>query len=340
MTTMALNRLNLWQKLGALVLAMLVPGILVGFFYFSAMAGALGQARSELQGIRFLQAIGSVESAIKTHGARGFVLASGDTTRRASVLSMQQEGDAALSRLEGIADRLGELYGVREDITTLRSQWTTEASATLSQPAAQVADAHAALIDHLKQLSASVAAGSRTASDPDQTTRTLVEIGSEYAPAALSQTDSMRRYAVDAASKSYLGGDDQMGIAIYRSRAQSQLQQIQAGLAALPPQVRAPLQSDFDTAARLFAQFGDVVDSQIIKVSSLKTSGGTIYDDGIPTSHALQKLAADSLDAAAAAITARASAAATHRNLTALLALLALGGALALARLVRLSLAR
>src|SRR6185312_13592172 len=73
---------------------------------------------------------------------------------------------------------------------------------------------------------------------------------------------------------------------------------------------------------------------------SMKTSGGAIYDAGIPTSHALQKLAADSLSAAASALDARTSSVAAHRDLTTLLALLALGTALALTRLVRLSLSR
>ncbi|HEX8758188.1 MAG TPA: methyl-accepting chemotaxis protein [Steroidobacteraceae bacterium] len=337
---MALNRLNLWQKLGAVVLAMLVPAILVGFFYFTAMGGELSQARGELEGIRFLQAINSVESTVKTHGARAFVFASGDTARRPAVVSMQREVDTAMSRLEDIAARLGETYGVAADIATLRSQWSAEEAATLTQPAAQIAIAHAALIDRLDQLTAAVAAGSRTASDPDQTTRTLIEIGSEYAPSALAQSDSMRRYAVDAASKSYLGGDDQMGIKIYRSRVLSRFEQIQAGLAELPPQVRAPLQSELDSVQQAFGQFGGVVDSQIINASSIKTPGGAIYDAGIPTSHALQKLAKESLDAAASTLSARASAIAAHRNLTAFFAIAALACALALARLVRVSLSR
>jgi methyl-accepting chemotaxis protein len=340
MNTMALNRLNLWQKLGALVLAMFVPTVLVGFFYFTAMGGEVSQAYGEQQGIRFLQTTGSLESNLLTHGARAFVFASGDAARRAAVLAKQQEVDAAMSRLEGIADRLGELYGVRADVATLGSQWRAEAAATLGQSPSQIADAHAALIDRLNQITAAVAAGSRIASDPDQTTRTLLEIGSEYAPSALAQADSMRRFAVDAAAKSYLGGDDQMGIAIYRSRVLSRFEQISAGLAELPPQVGAPVKADFETVEGLFAQFGGVIDSQVVNAASLKASGGAIYDAGIPASHALQKLAADSLKAAASTLAARESAVAAHRDLTALLALLALGGALTLARLVRLSLSR
>jgi methyl-accepting chemotaxis protein len=340
MNKLALNRLNLWQKLGALVLAMIVPAVLVGFFYFKAMGGELSQARDEQQGVRVLQAVDSLESSLLTHGARAFVFASGDKARRAAVLAKQQEVDAAMTRLEKVSSRLGERYGIREDVTTLRSQWRTERAAALSQSPAQIADANAALTGRLDQITAAVAVGSGIASDSYQTTRTLLEIGSEYVPAALAQADSMRRFAVDAASKSYLGGDDQMGIAIYRSRVRSRLEQIKAGLGELPPHVRAPLQADLDTVMQLFAQFGGVVDSQVLNAASLKITGGALYDAGIPASHALQKLSADSLHAAAVALAGRESAAATHRDFTALLALLALAAALALARLVRLSLSR
>jgi len=335
-----LGRLNLWQKLGAIVLAMSVPTMLVGFFYFTAMGGELSQARAELQGVRLMDAIGSLQSNLLTHGARAFVFASGDKARAAAVQSKQQEVDAAMNHLQEVSDRLGNLYGVSDDLATLRSQWRTEAAATLSQSASQVADAHGALFGQLDEIAAAVSTGSRIASDPDQTTRTLLEIGSGYAPAALAQHDGMRRFAVDAASKSYLGGDDRMGVEIYRGRVQSQLEQIKAGIGQLPPEIAAPLQADFEQVEQLSGQFDAMVDAQVLNASSLKTSGGAIYDAGIPASHALQKLSADSLRAAESALRARASSVAAHRNLTGFLALAALAAALLLGRLVKLSLAR
>ncbi len=340
MNKLVLKRLNLWQKLGALVLAQLVPAVLVGFFYFTTMDGDLSQVRGELQGVGFLQAIDTLRSSLLTHGARAFVFASGDTGRRAAVLAEQREVDTTMGRLEEVSGRLGELYGVSADVATLRSQWNAAAAATLTQSPSQVAAANEALNGGLNQLGAAVAVGSRVASDSDQTTRTLLEIGSEYASTALAQADGMRRFAVDAAAKSYLGGDDQMGIAIYRSRVLSQFDQIRAGLAKLPPQVAAPLRSDLDAAVQFFGDFDGAVDSQVVKASSLKVSGAAIYDAGIPASHALQKLAADSLSAATSTLGARAFSIAIYRDVTALFALLALAAALAVARLVRLSLSR
>jgi methyl-accepting chemotaxis protein len=340
MNKLALNRLNLWQKLGALVLAQLVPAVLVGFFYFTTMDGELSQVRGELQGVGFLQAIGNVRSSLLTHGARAFVFASGDAARRAGVLAEQRDVDTAMSGLQGVGGRLGDLYGVSDDVTTLLSQWTAAAAATLAQSSSQVAATHAALSSRLDQVGTAVAAGSGVASDSNQTSRTMLEIGSGYAPTALAEAEDMRRFAVDAAAKSYLGGDDQMGIAIYRSRVLSQFDKIRAGLAQLPPPVAASLKNDFDTAVQLFGDFDDVVDSQVVKASSLKASGAAIYGAGIPASHALQKLAADSLDAATSALDARASSVALYRDVTALFVVLALAAALTVARLVRLSLSR
>src|SRR5581483_5497966 len=105
MNKLALNRLNLWQKLGAIVLAMFVPTVLVGFFYFTSMGDELTQTRSELQGVRFLQAIGAVESHLLTHGARAYVFASGDKTRHDAVAAMQRDVDAALNSLGDVSAR-------------------------------------------------------------------------------------------------------------------------------------------------------------------------------------------------------------------------------------------
>ena len=340
MTTTALNRLNLWQKLGALVLAMLVPAVLVGFFYFDAMGGELSQARDEVNGARYLAALGALESSVRAHEGLAYVLANGDATKSAAALSAQNDVTQAFERAASVDAELGARYGVSDDFNTAKSEWAALAAAAAQQNAAQGAAAHNQLMDHLRQLAASVSAGSRIASDPDQTTHGLLEIASMDMPAALVDMGSLRRYAVDAAAKSYLGGDDQMGIVISRNRFQSDLDGIRSTLGRLPPSTRATLAPIVQDLASQFDAFYGTVSSQLLNAANLKVSADTIYEAGVPVDAALQKLLATSGDAAASALQARASAAATHRDLTALLALLALSGALALARLVRLSLSQ
>jgi len=340
MTTTALSRLNLWQKLGALVLAMILPAILVGFFYFTAMGGQLSQARDELAGARYLSAVEEIESAVLTHAGRAFAVASGDAASRSGASAARNDVTQAFERAAAVDAALGPRFGVSDSFSAAKSEWAALAGATAQQNAEQGAIAHAQLFDRLAQLSAAIAAASRIASDPDRTTHGLLEIASIDAPAALSDAASLRRYAVDAAAKGYLGGDDHMGIDISDRRLQADLEAIETAVGALPPSIRDSLTPLFQDAATRFQGFHDVVGSQLLNAATVKVSNEAMYEVAAPMDAALRKLLMTSSDAADAALQARASSLAAHRNLTALLALLALGGALALARLIRLALSR
>ena len=340
MTKLSLNRLNLWQKLGALILAMFLPAVLVGFFYVTAVGGELSQARDEIAGARYLAALGAIESSLLTHEGRAFALASGDKAIGAAVLSAQERVTTAFERASAVDAQLGLRYGVREEFNALKSQWKALAAASAQQSADQGARAHGLLIERLRQLAAEVAAASSIASDPDRTTHSLLEISSVDVPAALADAANFRRYAVDAASKGYLGGDDEMGIMITHGRLQGDLDTVHTALGELPPSVRASLTPLYRDAIGRFREFSDAVNSQLINASNIKVAGGAIYADGVPQDAALRKLLTASADAAHSALRARVSSLATQRDLTALLALLALLAAMALTRLVRLSLSR
>jgi len=340
MNKLALNRLNLWQKLGALLLAMFVPAVLVGFFYYSVMGGELEQARNEAAGARYLAAVGGIESALLTHEGRAFALATGDKGSQAAALAAQDEVSQAFAHAAAVDARLGLRYGVREEFAAARSQWQALAAATQQQNAAQGAAAHGQLRQRLQELGSDVAAASGVASDPDRTTHSLLEIAALDVPAALTDAGELRRYAVDAAAKGYLGGDDRMGILISHGRLQADIDTIRTALDQLPPALRRSLAPAFQDAVTESDGFYATVDSQVLKAANLKASGGAIYGAGVPADTALRKLLTASADAAASALQARVSSLTNHRSLITLLALLALGGALALNGLVRLSLAR
>jgi methyl-accepting chemotaxis protein len=325
MTTMALNRLKLWQKLGVLILAMSVPALLAGFFYLRSVSHELDQARDELAGSRYLAALGSIESALLSHEGRAFALASGDAASRGEALSAQGEVSQAFERASAIDAELGPRFGVSDDFKALESEWSSLAAAPLQQNAEQGAIAHAQLIEHLAELSAAVAAVSTIASDPDHTTHGLLEISSRDVPAALSDASNMRRYAVNAASKGYLGGDDRMGIEIARARVQSDLDAIRAALAGLPPGTRAQLAPAVHDVASQFAGFYAAVSSQLLNAANLKVSGGAMYETGAPTAAALRKLLEASGAAGSSALAARMSSLRLQRDLNLVFVLLAIG---------------
>ena len=300
-----LNHMKLWQKLAVLVLAMSLPATVVGFFYLRSRSGGLEQSRAEFAGSAYLRAIGSFQAAVLSHEGRAFALASGDASRTAATQAATAAADTALSKLQTINARLGLRYGVRRDFTAIAAQWRALQNNSAHFNAQQLTAAHQNLLVRLGRLRDAVAAGSLADSDPDQSSRSLLQIASQYAPAALAAETALRRYAVDAAAKGYLGGDDRMGIHIALSRLNSALESIGAALKQVPQSARGPLERTLGQARSEAQTFYQTVATRIVNASNVKIPAGTLYDAGTDLNGTLTHLVAASGAAATTTLAAR-----------------------------------
>ncbi|MDA8348004.1 MAG: methyl-accepting chemotaxis protein [Pseudomonadota bacterium] len=299
MRVSTLNHMKLWQKLAVLVLAMSLPATVVGFFYLRSTSGGLEQSRAELAGSAYLRAIGSFQAAVLTHEGRAFVQANGDSARAAATQAASAAADAALTKLQKLNARLGLRYGVRKDLSAIAAQWRSLESNSTHFNAEQTAAAHQKLLVRLGQLRDAVAAGSLAESDPAQSSRSLLQIASQYAPAALTAETALRRYAVDAAAKGYLGGDDRMGIQISLDRLNSAFSSISAALVEVPTGKRAPLTRTLEQARSEAGAFYQTVATRIVNASNVKIPAGSLYDAGTELNATLTQL----LNASGAAAT-------------------------------------
>ncbi len=322
MPKLTLNHLRLWQKLTVLVLAMSLPAMLVGFFYWHSASDSLRQGRGELAGIRYLSGIGALQTALVTREGRAFALASGDRAARAAVSAAQRRVTGALRRLAATNARLGERYGVRRNFRAIERQWA--AVGRVTRPAGRVVTANAALLARLGRLSDAVAAGARISSDPDQETRSLVQIVAHYAPAALADEAALRRYAEDAAAKGYLGGEDGMGIRIAHARLLTDLEMIRTALGQVPPQRARALSDALRRASRQAHAYYATVTAQVLDANDLKISVGALHAAGRDARVALSGLLGASSAAAAAAQRARVAALSANRDLSLALVLIAI----------------
>src|SRR5580704_4222826 len=107
-----LGRLPLWQKLALVVAAMAVPAVMLGCFYFQQTTAAIRQARGELEGTRFIQALGSVAGELLTHRGREYTFLSGDQARRPDVLAQEAEVDRQIATVDKIDAQLGGKFAV------------------------------------------------------------------------------------------------------------------------------------------------------------------------------------------------------------------------------------
>src|ERR1700730_12605083 len=260
-----LGRLLLWQKLALLVAAAAVPAVVLGCFYFQQTAAGARQARGELDGTRYIKALGSVAGELLTHRGREYAFLNGDKARRQDVISQAGEVDKQIAGVDKIDAELGEKFGISQDWQSAKSEWSALESNGLQSSPEDSEATHAALASHLERIADQISHRSLTSVDPDLSTRALLRIASSHAPQLALYSSNMRRHAVRAASKGYLGGDDRMGIRIFRDRQQVELDSLKGALEQVSPDVRATIQESVTAAQATADEFFGIVQAEILK---------------------------------------------------------------------------
>jgi len=340
MITQALSRLKLWQKLGWLVLAMAVPAVLVGFFYLRLASSQVSQARDELDGARYLQALSAVEGEVLTHRGRAFVFLSGDQARKADVVAQAEEVEKQIAQMDAVDADIGKQLGVSDSWQALKSEWATVEGKTLTGSAADNDAAEGILTNHFQQMVDLVGARSKTSLDPEVSTQGLIHLASEHAGKALIFANDMRRFAVKAAAKGYLGGDDRMGVQIYKDRFHAEIEKASAALERAPADARAELRPAFDNVAATSSDYDSIIQAKLIGAANLTATGAEIYDAGVATHLAIKKLSVAAYAATVKALDTRVSNLSVHRNISAGISFSALACALVLAWFVTRALTR
>ena len=317
MITLVLNRMKLWQKLGWLVLAMAIPATLVGFFYLRLANGQVSQARDELDGAAYLRALGVVEGEIFTHRSRAFVCLSGDAARRNDVASQAEEVERQIIALDKINATVGKRFGVDSQWEAVKAEWETVKGKTPTQTPVDMDATHATLIEHIQQLTDVVSVRSQTLLDPDATTHTLIRIASDYTPTALLHSNDLRRYAVRAAAKGYLGGDDRMGVQISRERFKTDIERIRSDLDRLPADSYSELRTAFEGVLAASGTYEGVIKDKLTAASNLTATGAEIYDAGVPTNRALKKMSIEAYQQSVKALETRYASLNVHRDICA-----------------------
>jgi methyl-accepting chemotaxis protein len=334
MITQMLNHLKLWQKLGWLVLAMAVPVMLVGFFYLRLANTQVSQAGSELDGARYLQALSGVQVEILTHRDRAFLFLNGDATRKAEVVAQQEEVEKQIAALNELNANLGEQLGVSDGWQRVKSEWEALKGKTLGQSVADNETAHLTLVGHLQVLVDLVGVRSKTSLDPQFDSHALIHLASEYAPRAMIDAGSMRHYVVKAAAKGYLGGDDRMGIQVYRDRLHSETEKALAAMEQMPTDIRARLRPSYDVMTAAITEYDSVVQTKLLGAANLTATAGELHDAGTPVVRAIKKLSVDSYAATVKVLENRLSELTLRRDVSAGISFLVLASAFVLAWLV------
>jgi methyl-accepting chemotaxis protein len=329
-----LDRLQLWQKLAVLITAMAVPTALLAFFYLRETNNVVHLARSELEGARYVQSLGSALAQVANHRSRSHALLNGDTSRREDVFASQSEIDRQFAEIDGIDAQFGAAFKSTEQWQTIKTSWSTLKTGLAKSSADENVKQHDALLERLEHLINTVSMNSGLALDSDPSTTTLIQAATVRVSDALVAMSNLSQHAIGTAVKGYLGGDDRMAIQIFGDAVLKNLNTLSSGLQWTTPEARSAVTPALDAVTREFGTFRDTVSVKILKAEKLEIDAAQVFDAGVPATRALQELSAASYSTMKMALEKRASDAAMTRDLTVAIAAGVLALSLALSWLI------
>ncbi len=300
----SLAHLRLWQKLALLFAAMSVPALLLAAFLAMRISAAAHQARNELEGTRYLQALGGVAAEMVAHRERAYAFLSGDRARRGDVSAQAAQVDHQIALMDTVAHEVAGSYAFAPEWQQIKSQWDRLKTQTEQQTAGENDVAHAALAAQVGRLAEAVGIQSGMSFDPEAQTRVLVQIASDTAPKLRLAAAEMRRYAVHASALGNVAADDRMAIGILRARQLALVADMQNALAETSVASRALLQPLVESATSATNDFYAVVNSKLM-APTVNVASGAIYDAGVAANRALKQVSLSCYEALTGALAAR-----------------------------------
>ncbi|MGH8136683.1 MAG: methyl-accepting chemotaxis protein [Steroidobacteraceae bacterium] len=335
-----LSRLKLWQKLAVLVVAMGVPSALLGIFYLSGANAQVALAQDEIEGARYVQAVGAVLAEAANHRARVFAVLTGDTTHRDEVSASESAMEKDIAAVNASDERVGGKFNVSERWQSIKSDWEHLKVEGSKLAPDEAAIRHTALIERVAKLGEAVAARSGLNVDPSAQTAVLIQIAIRNVPGALIASGDVRWYAARASIKGYLGGDDRMAIQLYHDTFVDDFDAATRNLERASEEAKLQVQPKVEAARSAFGSFYAVVRDKILDAQKMEITTADVYSASHTVTSTLQELSDSSYATMNAAVEQRLARVTTWRNLTAGITALALAFALALSWLITRSLAR
>ncbi|HEY6482510.1 MAG TPA: methyl-accepting chemotaxis protein [Steroidobacteraceae bacterium] len=335
-----LNRLTIWQKLAALVVAMSAPSILLGFFYLRAAEAQVALAQNEIEAARYIQAVGTVLVQVAGHRGTLFAVLTGDTAARAALAAAESAIDRRIDAVDVLDAAVGARFNVTESWRSIRSEWQQLRSAEAKLTPDEAIARHNALLARIRSLDEALTTGSGLNVDPSANTAEVIRVATNDVPTALIASGDVSFYATRASIKGYLGADDRTAIGLSRNAFQQQIELATHDIEHATDGARFAVQPKIEAARQAFAAFFAVLRSRILDAQKMDITGAEVFTASHDMSAALQDLADVSCAKMNAAVRQRLRQVTTWRNLTAGITAVALACALALSWLITRALAQ
>jgi methyl-accepting chemotaxis protein len=325
-----LGRLNLWQKLGVIVGALLIPMGLASAFYVRTVSSAIDVTHAEIAGARYLQPLGALHTEMLGHRGQLQAVIGGNAESAPALAKSREEIDRLMSALDAADAELNGRFDTTSQWRAIRDEWSRMQLKGSVVTAAQSDEDHERILKQIVSLNMKVWMDSTLSLDPQATAYYLIIAATDKIPNIMDHVGGIRmlvesRDAVTASTPDHSGV-----IRMHRRQVEQDLRTIQTELASVAAQsdmVREKILPALETVTAAYASFESMVREP--------ASAGAITADarGVALSAALANLSGLTYTAVMQELNQRLSTQTTslYTNVTALVALLAFALALCFA---------
>src|SRR3954470_3078294 len=335
-----LSRLKLWQKLAVLVVAMAIPSALLGVFYLGGANSQVALAKDEIEGAKYVQALGGMLAEAANHRSRLFAVLTGDAAGRDQVSASESEMQRHIDEVDASDSQVGARFKVSEGWSSVKSDWDRLRNEGAKLSPDEAVARHNVLLDHIQKLGETVAARSGMTVDPSPETAVLIQIATRNVPGALIASGNVRWYAGRATIKGYLGGDDRMAIQLYHEAFTEHFHAAARDLDRASEDAKTRVRPKVEAARSAFSSFFATVKEKILDSQKMEITPADVNSAARDVSSTLKELSDARYATMNGAVQERLSQVTTWRNLTSTITALALAFALALSWLITRSLAK
>src|SRR4051794_12653375 len=335
-----LSRLKLWQKLAVLVVAMAIPSALLGVFYLGGANSQVALAKDEIEGAKYVQALGGMLAEAANHRSRLFAVLTGDTAGRDQVSASESEMQRHIEEVDASDSQVGARFKVSEGWSSVKSDWDRLRNEGAKLTPDESVARHNVLLDHIQKLGETVAARSGMTVDPSSETAVLIQIATRNVPGALIASGNVRWDAGRATIKGYLGGGDRKAIQLYHENFTEHFDAAARDLDRASEDAKTRVRPKVEAARSAFSSFFGTVKEKILDAQKMEITPADVNSAARDVSSTLKELSDVSYATMNSAVQQRLSQVTTWRNLTSTITTLALAFALALSWLITRSLAK
>ncbi|GAA3917217.1 methyl-accepting chemotaxis protein [Litoribacillus peritrichatus] len=279
-----INNRPLSAKIAFLTVLLVIPTVILLFFYLNSANYRINFAQQEIQGMKFLTFVSPLQQTIAKHRGMMAVYLNGDKTFEPQIRHEESKMAKLLQELELAESQFGKQFKTAKLTQEIRSHWNTLNGKRVMEPR-QSFNSHTELIQDVLALMVHIADQSQLTLDPDLDTYYLMDLITVTLPELMEALGKTRGMTSGIAASGNMSREEAQELSIFTFQIEQRVQSAETALTTafkntLHPTLENDLSAVFDQSQNSANYFLKLIDEKILNTNNIEISSSEIFNAG------------------------------------------------------------